>query len=137
MSASRAPISVDRARSAATSGPSGLAPPLIDLADRLRGRVSLGAQAVGLALELAAARVGGEGGIDERGVLALVDRALADRVRLLAEPLQPDAHAATAHAGKCAARRGLSQAPVDELRLRAWRAASRRAGPFGRPRNAR
>ncbi len=32
-----------------------------------------------------------EGDIDERGVLALVERALPDGVRLLAQALQPDA----------------------------------------------
>ena len=92
MAVSRPEMSVDRVRSPATSGPSGLAPPLIcspicfDAVFRSR------AEAVGLTLELAPAGVGGERGIDKPCVLALVDRALPDRVRLLAQPLQPDAH---------------------------------------------
>ena len=63
------------------------------LADLLRGGVSLGLEAVGLAEEDAPAGVELEGDVDERRVLALVQRALADDLRLLAQTLQPDAHA--------------------------------------------
>ena len=63
------------------------------LADPLRGGVPLGLEAVGLAEEDAPAGVELEGDVDERRVLALVQRALPDDLRLLAEPLQPDAHA--------------------------------------------
>ena len=63
------------------------------LADRLRRLVALGLEPVALGQELAPAPVGRERLVDERGVLALVDRPLADGRGVVAQPLQPDAHA--------------------------------------------
>ena len=79
-----------------------------------------------------AARVGCDRLIDDRRVLALVDRALADRVRVLAEPLQPDAHAAPppGAAEPRAAARG-------RTRRRGVASSQPARGPFVRPRNAR
>ncbi len=106
------------------------------LADPLRGGVSLGLERVGLAEERPPSRVERQRGVDERRVLALVERTPADDVRLLAEPLQPDAHD-----------------PASLPAASPWPAASRRRfttnswsrlarsqparGPFGRPRTAR
>ena len=100
------------------------------LADPLRGGVALGLEAVALAEQLRAARASSSSApVDDRRVLALVDRALADDVRLVAEPLQADAHAAASgSAGRPAPSAGLAQPLDDELRLEARRAASRRAG---------
>ena len=75
--------------------------------------------------------------IDERRVLALVDRALADRVRLLAQPLQ--------RRRSCRHLRGVASQPAaasrsrrDRRRPRSRLASSQPArGPFGRPRKAR
>src|SRR4029079_5179148 len=63
------------------------------LADRFRCRVALGAEAIRLALQLAASGVVSEGRVDERRILALVNGALPDRLTVLAKSLQTDAHA--------------------------------------------
>ena len=69
--------------------------------------------------------------VDERRVLALVDRALADDVGLVAEPLQADAHAAPPDGRRAGRLPGRSMTnPGSRL------ASSQPArGPFGRPRN--
>ncbi len=63
------------------------------LADLLGGGVALGLEPVRVAEQLAALALQRQSLIHERRVLALVDRALADPIRLLAQPCQPDAHA--------------------------------------------
>ncbi len=62
------------------------------LTDALRRRVSLGLEGLALAEQPAPFAVELEGAIDQDRVLALVDGALADDVRLVAESLQADAH---------------------------------------------
>ena len=104
------------------------------LADLLGGGVALGLEPVRVAQQLAAPAVERQGGIDDRRVLALVDRALPDPIRLFAQPGQPDAHAIAtpwcppAAAGRarvrvslawrvppiCKARQGPAAAPVPE-----------------------
>ena len=74
-------------------GRPGLAPPRIASPICLRRRVALGLEGVGLGLEPAPRRVDLDRPVDDGRVLALVDRALPDPVRLLAEPLHADAHA--------------------------------------------
>ena len=87
--------------------------------------------------------------IDERRILALVDAPLADRVRVLAQPLQPDAHA-LASAARRRLRRGAQsldherrletgQQPARPRAVRAARGTRRRwrakARPLGSPRS--
>ena len=90
----RSPAAVDAARSSATSGPSGAAPALIASPIRFEAALRSALSASLSPSSRRRSRVELEGPVDERRVLALVDRALADGVRLVAEPLQPDAHAA-------------------------------------------
>ena len=98
------------------------------LADALRRRVALGLESVALGEERATALVQLQGTVDDRGVFALVHGALAQAVRLLAQPLQADAHVAppAASARRRCTKSGSSEATSHPAR-----------GPFGRPRNAR
>ena len=65
------------------------------LADALRRGVPLRLERLGLGEQPAALEVELERAVHERWILALDLRAVADRVRLVAEPLQADAHVAT------------------------------------------
>ena len=82
-----------RPAASATSGPSGAAPPRIASPTCFETALRSALRASASPRSAPAAGVELQGDVDERGVLALVERALADDVRLLAEPLQPDAHA--------------------------------------------
>ncbi len=115
---------------------------LDSLADALRGGVALGLEGLALAEDAPPLRVQLEGTVDERGVLTLVDGALADDVRFLAEPLQADAHPQP----PTGSGPGLPPASVQPEASRArslTKTGSRLArsqparGPFARPRNAR
>ncbi len=127
------PAALEAAFRSATSGPSGAAPPLIasptcfETAFRsaLSG-LALGEQAPAGGVEL-------ERGVDERRILALVGRALADDVGLVAEPLQADAHETppTAAAPDAARARSMTKSGS---RLASSQPAR---GPLGLPRNAR
>src|SRR4029079_7182125 len=112
------------------------------LADALARGVPFRLERVAFAEEHAATRVQVDDAIDDGRVLTLVDRALADRVSVVAEPLQPDAHAATPDAAASRRRvvtnegsgdaathpaRGLFVRP----RIAAYSAAT--ACPFGSP----
>ena len=88
----RSPAATDAALSSATSGPSGFAPPLIASPIRLEAALRSAFSALALAQQPAPLRVQFEGPVDDGGILALVDRALADDVRLVAKALQADAH---------------------------------------------
>ena len=71
-----------------------------------------------------------------RGVLALVDRAAPDDVRLLAQPLDPDAHAQLPR--RSGWLRAAAAETLDATNVGSRLASSQPArGPFGRPRNAR
>src|SRR3972149_11483933 len=70
------------------------APGLDRPADLLRDGVPLGLQPVRLPQQPAAALIERNRGVDRGGVLALVERALAQPRRIVAQALQPDAHAA-------------------------------------------
>ena len=97
------------------------------LADLLAGGVALGLQRVRLRLEPAAARVDLDRPVDEARVLALVDRPLADPVRLLAEPLDADAHAIGLPDARAASRRRrMTKAAVE---AREEPAGARAVGP--------
>ena len=76
-----------------------------------------------------------QGAIDERRILALPDGAVADDVRLVAQPLQPDTHEAppTVAARVSAASR---RRPIVNIGSRLAKSQPAR-GPFVRPRNAR
>ena len=107
------PAAVEAARRSATSGPSGGGTGLDRLADPLRGgvafrleRLALGQQAAPLGVEL-------ERAIDQRRVLALADRPVADEIRLIAEPLQADAHAAPPEAPAAARSRSMTNDRVE------------------------
>src|SRR6185295_10725708 len=105
-----------------------LRPALDRLADPLARGVPLGLQRVALAEERPPAGVQLQGAIDDRRVLALVDGAPPDRVGVVTEPLQPDAHAGTWPA----AARSRSR-----TKSRSSEASSQPArGPLARPRNA-
>ena len=101
------------------------------LADLLRDGVPLGLQPVRLPQQPAAALIERNRGVDRGGVLALVERALAQPRRIVAQALQPDAHAAAP-----------ATAPASRIRA-ATKAGSRLAsnqparGPLRRPRKAR
>src|SRR3989304_4478416 len=71
-----------------------IGPGLDRLADLLRDGVPLGLQPVRLPQQPAAALIERNRGVDRGGVLALVERALAQPRRIAAQALQPDAHAA-------------------------------------------
>ena len=89
----RSPTAIDAARRAADLGAGGVRAAAHRLADPLRRRVALALQPVALARAgRAGARRAASASVDERGVLALVDGALADDVRFLPEPLEADAH---------------------------------------------
>ena len=66
------------------------------LPDPLRGRIALGLEGLGLAEEPPPLGVELESPVDERRILALADGAVPDDVRLVAQPLQSDTHAAAA-----------------------------------------
>ena len=100
------------------------------LADLLRGDVALLLERVRLRLEASPRRVDHERLVDDRGVLALVDRALPDPVGLLPEPLHADAHAVSSAALPASRSRRTTNS-----RSRLARSQPAR-GPFGRPRNA-
>ena len=59
----------------------------------LGGGVALGLEPIRIAEQLATRALQLQSLIHDRRVLALVDRSLADPIRLLAQPCQPDAHA--------------------------------------------
>ena len=61
---------------------------------------------VGFTEERAPLCIEHEGGVDQRRVLSLVERALADDLRLVPKPLQPDAHPAASAVSCVAARPG-------------------------------
>ncbi len=64
------------------------------LADLLRSSVALRLAGIGLTEERPAARIERESDVHERSVLALVQGALPDGLRLVPETLHPDAHPA-------------------------------------------
>ena len=63
------------------------------LADLLGGGIALRLEPIRLAEQSPTLALQNQSLIDDRRVLALVDRALTDPIRLLAQPRQPDAHA--------------------------------------------
>ena len=75
----RSPAAVDAARRSATSGPSGAAPPLIASPIRFDAALRSALSASLSPSRRAALGVERERAVDERRVLALVDRAVADR----------------------------------------------------------
>ena len=99
-------------------------------ADLLRCVVALRLERLGLGQQPSPLGVQLERAIDERRVLALVDRALANDVGLLAEPGKADAHAVApsiaASRRRVATKSGSSDASSQPAR-----------GPLVRPRNAR
>ena len=116
IAAIRSPASTERRRSSATSGPSGFAPPLIASPISFDAAFRSALSASPSPSSAPAALVGRERLVDDRRILALVDRALADRVRVLAQPLQPDAHAGTSHGAADASRRRSTTNPAIEAR---------------------
>jgi hypothetical protein len=87
-----APASVDAWRSAATSGPFGAAPARIASPICLEAVLRSALRRSESTEQVAALALESQGGIDDRRVLALVDRSLPNPIRLLAQPGQPDAH---------------------------------------------
>ncbi len=112
-------------------GPVGARAAADRLADLLRRRVALGLEGVGLGLQPATRGVDLDRPVDDRRVLALVDRALPDPVRFLAQPLDADAHAIVSPCSPAAFSR-----PITKSRSRLASSQPAR-GPFGRPRKAR
>ena len=106
------------------------------LADPLRRGVSLRLERLALAEEAPALGVELEGTVDERRVLALADGSVADRVGVVAKPLETDAHdrspAVVAGVASAASR---SRRTTNSLSSDARSQPAR--GPFSRPRNAR
>ena len=105
------------------------------LADPLRGRVAFGLERLVLGQEPAPFRVELDGAVDQRRVLALADGAVADRVGVLAETLESDAHAGPPIVAGVA-----SAASRSRRTTKSWSsdASSQPArGPLSRPRNAR
>ncbi len=90
----RSPAATDAARSDATSGPSGAAPPLIASPTCFEAAFRSCLARVGLAEELPAAGIERQRGVHERGVLALVEGSLPDDLGFVPEPLHTDAHPA-------------------------------------------
>ncbi len=119
-------------------GPRPAADGVTDLFGRL---VAFGLEAVAFTEKCTSARVDLEGTVDDRRVLALVDRPLSDRVRLLAQSMRSDAHlepsAAVARVGAVD-----GGAPPASRSRRRTNSGSRLAssqparGPLVRPRNA-
>ena len=91
----RSPASTEAAFSSATSGPSGFAPPLIASPICLLAALRSALSASPSPRSVRRRGVQLQHPVDDRRVLALVDRAPPDRVGVVAEPLQPDAHAGT------------------------------------------
>ena len=130
----RSPARPTSARSAATSGPPRVGAAPDGLADPLRRpRCARALSASPSARSARRARVDLERPVDERRVLALVDRALADAVGLLAQPLQADAHRAPPSALQPAAARSR---PITKAGSRLASSQPAR-GPLVRPRKAR
>ena len=110
-------------------------PALDRLADPLPGGVAFRLECLALAEQPAPLGVELQGAIDERRILALLDGALADDVRFVAQPLEADAHEPPPAGPRSpppprAAARG-------RMPVRDWPGATRRAARSGRPRNAR
>src|SRR4029453_16746040 len=101
------------------------------LADPLRGSIPFRLEGLALAEQLPATGIQLERPVDDSRVLALVDRALADDLRLIAESLQPDAHATAPVRPPASLARAMTKAGS---RLASSQPAR---GPFGRSRNAR
>ena len=131
----RTPAAVEAARRSATSGPSGAAPPLIaspicfETVFRSALRASFSASSRRRSASSSMARS------TSAGSSPLSDGALADGVRLLAEPLQADAHAGGPPSAVQPGR-FRTLAPSTNSGSRPARSQPAR-GPFGRPRNAR
>ena len=89
----RTPAAVDAARSSATSGPSDRAPPRMASPICLEAALRSALRPSDSDWSRRRRRIDVDGPVDQRRVLALVDGALADPIRLLAEPLHTDAHA--------------------------------------------
>ena len=115
-----------------------LGPAFDRFADLLRSGVPLGAQAVGLALELAATRVGGKARASTSdGSSPLSIAPCGWRRGILAQPLQPDAHAAAAirirvMRGVCR-RAAASRSRVTTNSGSSLASSQPARGPFGRP----
>src|SRR5439155_68607 len=120
----------------------GLGPSSDRLTDAFRCKVAFRLQPVAFVGQLAPADVELDGAVHDGGVLALVDRALADSIVVFAEALRADAHgsrpsrtaASSASGGRQPAASRSRRSTNSGLRLANSQPAR---GPFGRPRRAK